>query len=511
MLLSVPAFATWRVAESEHFRIFTRGSLEGAVETARMMEDYHRLLEKITNGKPPKNPARLDIYVVDRISEATPPGRQKAQGVAGFYHSGEDGMHAVAVGRNTLSANGRLIMFHEYAHHFMWGMSRMSYPTWYSEGFAEYLATAKMLPDRIEFGQVNFNRGSWLLGTPWIPPENFLSERMKALTYSQSGILYPQYWAYAHWLFRQSGKLDQLGPYMAEYARGGDPVALFAKYIDPNLDSINFRIRQYLRLHATSSIMKRDGRAAAEVQVRELTPSADDLLLMTLVAQDWMPEAERAKFVAAVRGKADAYVGDRFAQRAVAAAELFQGDPGTAAALLDRLLANQPDNPELLRWRAEAVIRSDGDPVEARRYLARSFKADQNDWRTLFRYAQLMGAGTKKLTPDEMDVLLRAYELAPQSDGVVFTAVSAFILDGDYDSAQILLNTRRAPPHGGEAVAARMEAIRNAVANKDSKLALALLNNEATQPTENSAGGPGGGAPDDGGGGEGKDNPQPPL
>ena len=54
-------------------------------------------------------------------------------------------------------------------------------------------------------------------------------------------------------------------------------------------------------------------------------------------------------------------------------------------------------------------------------------------------------------------------------------------------------------------------AIRNAVANKDSKLALALLNNEATQPTENSAGGPGGGAPDDGGGGEGKDNPQPPL
>ena len=39
------------------------------------------------------------------------------------------------------------VLFHEYTHHFMFQHFEAAYPKWYSEGFAETIATIAMKPD----------------------------------------------------------------------------------------------------------------------------------------------------------------------------------------------------------------------------------------------------------------------------------------------------------------------------------------------------------------------------
>jgi hypothetical protein len=106
------------------------------------------------------------------------------------------------------------------------------------------------------------------------------------------------------------------------------------------------------------------------------------------------------------------------------------GDRRQAITMLDALLAKAPDDATLLRWRAECVApffpgNTPDGRAEARRLLVRAFAADASDWRTMLDYVLTVRRADGALSSNDLEVALRAHELAPQvSEIVIVTAVA---------------------------------------------------------------------------------------
>ena len=144
-LLHLPAEAAWLRAETEN--VILMGNVDEPVLRAfgRKIERFHALLEGYF-GKPPSTvkAPKLPVYLVRNETEFRKAMPGVRRNVAGKYVARADGIVAIAwVGRQ---GRGHLnyVLFHEYAHHFMFQRSNGAYPAWFIEGFAEYFSPSSV-------------------------------------------------------------------------------------------------------------------------------------------------------------------------------------------------------------------------------------------------------------------------------------------------------------------------------------------------------------------------------
>jgi hypothetical protein len=161
-LAPAQANAEWLRAESANFVVYSEGGEADLVSRVRQLEEFDRLLRMMTGTSAPPSPNKLAIYMVrgggqlDRILGGT-------TGLGGFYAASPDGIvAAVDQGWREDWMTHEEVLLHEYAHHFMLQYFPGSYPAWYVEGFAEYLATVRFTDDMLEIGRFNPARASWL-------------------------------------------------------------------------------------------------------------------------------------------------------------------------------------------------------------------------------------------------------------------------------------------------------------------------------------------------------------
>jgi hypothetical protein len=461
------ASAPWHLAETEHFRVYSDGQAKSLADQAAMLEDYRALLETLTNRRISDAPEpKLDIFLVDRLADARPFGVAPA-GAAGFY-SASDGRIAAYVERGGLL--GRDVLLHEYAHHFMLGSGAVAYPAWYVEGFAEYFMTAEFAPDRINFGKFNENRANWLVRGTWLPLEKVLARRFKPTDREDTAMFYAQSWLLTHYMFRAEGMQPKLNLYLKAVTSGTDPVTAFKTHVDPDLTAFGYKLRTYLQSRKlTYSRFKRSEATPAAVKLSDLPASADPMLLQLAALEFGVLKGKEAEALAKVRADAARFPGDPLAARTLALAELRYGDRAAAATRIDTLLQTSPADATLLRWRAVASLPAKppapADAVrDARRLLTKSFKADPDDWRTLMLYAQLADPRSRPLSANDLEVLLRAREMAPQVGTLnVMTAIALGQANRLPEAANVLEPLAYAP-HGGKLAAFAADAMARAVA-----------------------------------------------
>lgn len=446
-----PATAAWRMAETANFRVFSEGSESLLRERAALLEDYRGLLSTMTTAKPLETPTpKLDVFLVHRIAEARPFGRPPKDS-AGFY-TVSSGRIAAFV---ETQAAAQTILLHEYAHHFMLGNARAAYPAWYVEGFAEYFMTAEFRPDRIDFGVMDLNRARWLGYGQWLKLERIIAREPALRSREDTAMYYAQSWLLTHYLFRAEGMGPKFRSYLQSVARGEDSVTAFKTLVDADLVGLERRLRVYAARKFTFSRYSRPAATPAAVTITTLPAATEPMLLQLVSLELGLPEAEGALALATVKATAARFPGDPLAARTLAFAELRHGDRAAAIARIDALLATAPADPTLLRWRALAALpkgqATAAAASEARRLLVRSFRADPNDWRTLLLYAQLAEPFRKPLNPQTFDVLLRAYELAPQVETVVITTAAALARADRLPEAATVLTPLAFAPHGGSA------------------------------------------------------------
>jgi hypothetical protein len=459
--------APWRVAETEHFRVYSDGSAKSLADQAAGLEDYRALLGTLTTRTAGDAPEpKLDIFLLGSLAQARPFGVSPA-GAAGFY-SASNGRIAAYVERG--GALGRDVLLHEYAHHFMLGSGAVAYPAWYVEGFAEYFMTAEFTPDRINFGKFNENRANWLVRGTWLPLEKVLARRFKSTDREDMAMFYAQSWLLTHYMFRAEGMQPKLTAYLKAVAAGTDPVTAFKTHVDPDLTGFQYKLKSYLQSRKlTYSRFNRPQATPAAVKLSDLPASADPMLLQQAALEFGVLKGEEARALAKVRADAGRFPGDPLAARTLALAELRYGDRAAAITQIDTLLQTNPADPTLLRWRAVASLppKPPAPPEavrNARRLLTRSFKADPDDWRTLMLYAQLADPRNRALSTNDLEVLLRARDMAPQVGSLSIMAAIALAQADRLPDAARALEALAYSPHGGAAAARLAEAMEKAKA-----------------------------------------------
>jgi tetratricopeptide (TPR) repeat protein len=448
LVLAAPVRAAWLVAETAHFRVYGQMGEKPIRERAAMLEDFRDLLMATTSvGVANRAPEpKLDLFIVRTMADAVPFGRVRRD-VAGFYVAVPGGVAAYA----TEGGLGLATLLHEYAHHFMLASGRSAYPAWYVEGFAEYYMTATFKPDQIEMGQANMVRVSWLVNALWLPMEDVLSGKALDGRQSDSALFYAQSWAISHYLFRAPENAGKLDAYLKAVSKGADPVEAFKEHVEADLEKFQKDLRRYLFGRPTFTRFKRSKATPALVTVKRLDAEADDLLLPLASLERMYPAPQMAERVTAVIAKGAArHPGEPMAERGLALLALKFGERSEAVARLDALLARYPDDAALLRWRAAANDQSTPEGAsEARRYLARSFKASPDDWRTLHAYVLARGVRTRPLSETEMDVMETAAELAPQVTEISLDLALAYAHLERLDDAAWALAPVAHNPHGG--------------------------------------------------------------
>jgi predicted Zn-dependent protease len=151
---------------------------------------------------------------------------------------------------------------------------------------------------------------------------------------------------------------------------------------------------------------------------------------------------------------------DPFARRTLALAALEANRPSIAVPLLDGLLAEAPDDPDLLRWRAQAARseRTAAGQAKALSRLGRAMSAAPNDWRVLHAYARAQRGPGGALPNNALEALLKAHALAPQVSEIVLDTALALSQAGRLAEAARVLEPLAWAPHGGPAsdIAQRM-------------------------------------------------------
>ena len=473
MIVAMPsgAAATWTSQSSAAFTGYARGSPTLLAADLRRLQDFDALLRLVTGAAPAESTARLPIFFINS-SEIKDFGLSNSR-VDGFYSSGP-GLTAAFLAVDRARGDDPLtVLFHEYTHHFMFASGRATYPPWYVEGLAEYLSTARLARGEARVGDVSPGRAYRLLRGDWLPLHRVLTSRIADLKRDEIGQFYAQSWLLVHYLTRDDDRRARMKTYLTALNRGTPSDAAFEAAFGIDDKAMEARLHVYLASREITLSRFGFAGAASDTLTAPVTlPRAADALLLPSLRLAKLPfrwhagadvAASETALLDEVRGTAARFPGDAFGETVRCEAEIKLGDRAAGVAALDIALAAHPDDPQLLYLRGAALLadaldaaRAGRDPREtmreARVALTRANRFRPDDYRILTAHARTYRLSD--LPPAEVEVLLRATELAPQIAATAILAARAVLAQRrDAALAKLLLAPIANNPHGGSEAA----------------------------------------------------------
>ena len=438
-LSATAARAEWHQATSSNFIVYSQGSAEDARAFAEKLERFHYVLRTFHRVSATTMPNRLRVFL---LSSAGAVGRTVGRGsVAGYYVPDARGLMLVGTrarggtgdsdprsAQSQANLDPESILLHEYTHHFMYQYFPAAYPTWYSEGFAEFWGSTNFLPgDVVEVGGAAEHRFATFRALGWLPLERLL----RIHNYVEAGganifLLYAEGWLLVRYAFEHPERQRQLQTYL-RLINNGTEYAAAAQQAFPDLAAFNSELFSYSG-SARFNVVRLPFRTIAVGQITMSTPGPAEqaLMLQEIKLSRGYPQREATEFAAEVRGIAARFPNDPYALRMVMETAFLAGDNAGAVDAANRLLAVEPNNARALMTKGVIQIaalaatsnRTAAAWTTAREPLVRAMRAAPRDplvLRAFYRSHALQGG----LPPLEaQNALYDAMELAP-SDGEI--------------------------------------------------------------------------------------------
>ena len=455
--LEVHAEGRWLRGETPRFIVYGEDGQDKLLSAVRDLEALDGLLRRMSATTAPPSPVRLEVYLFDAPNRLRLVWPGISPDIAGFYVAKPDLIAAFndySEAATDDDIDGRQVLYHEYAHHFMLHYFANAYPTWYVEGFAEYIATARFRPGRIEVGRVPQIRANWLGTGNLLPIEQILRGLDEGASSEDTARFYAQSWLAVHYLINTPARMTGFRAYVVALRGGGDPVTSFQPAFGITVREFDAELRRYKagRLNAYA-LTKPADTAADAITVTRLPVSADTLLLLDARAR--MGRDGDAAVLSAVRTAVAAYPDDGFAQRTLARAEIGAGAPQDALPVLDAVLARTPEDAAALYLKGLALLemssQQGADAIalrrQARPLLGRANRLAPDNPHTLFRYAYAADADPHAGDEGALNVLLLAQQLAPQVGYYRLNAAHALMWRDRYDEAAFMLRPLVFDPH----------------------------------------------------------------
>ena len=438
LLVPAAAQAEWYEATSPNFIVYSDGSRRDAEEYAAKLERFHYVLRTFhrIDESQAGNPLRVFLFSSVRKVRNMAGGA----GVAGYYVSDARGLMFVGSRSRGGMSEGDLrsanrafrldpesTMLHEYSHHFMYQYFPATYPTWYSEGFAEFWGATRLLPDDVvEVGRPAEDRVGTFQFLTWLPLDRVLTAHNYGETPGENVYsLYAQGWLLMRYAFEHPERKRQLDEYLRLINEGATYEQAMRQAF-PDLDAFNSELFNYAG-SGRFNIIRLPFRTidVGQIAVRELRPAENALIEHEIKLSQGYPHTEAEGFAREVRSIASRYPDDPFALSVLMEAERLAGREEAAIAAADRLLALEPDHARAMATRGHAQA------AELR-------KASSND-RAAWQAIQEALARAARLAPRDPVVLAAYYDsyaqqgvLAPvEAQNALYEAVELAPSDGD--------------------------------------------------------------------------------
>jgi hypothetical protein len=464
---ATPNVGRWLRLESANFVMYSSASEESSREELAALEGFHALITRIMPRKS-LSPAKLPIYVTrtNPDFDLTAPYFRNSM-VMGYYSASVEGTVAVSkslryqprqrdMPRNVRADDARVILFHEYTHHYVLANNRTGYPAWYIEGIAEFLSTVEFTTTGVDVGKFTQGRAYSLLRGDWLEIEKFL-DRPNRMTGEEVAAFYAQAWLATHYMMLgRPERATGFDRYVKLLQDGGNVLTSFEPAFGITPAQFDKELREYKRKPIEFGPINGILPVEKGIQATRLASSYDNLLLPMVYLQR-LPTAEKAKdTLGLVKEEVRRNKDDIDAQRAGAWVETWYGDLSEARKQIDAILAVNGDSAAthhvsgLCDLRA-AYAASDVSLFErARKSFGRSHARDDTRASALFRYFESGLNATGTVDDHLIEVLIKAYQLAPQVDAIVATTAHALMARDRFDEAVIVLRPLAANPHGGK-------------------------------------------------------------
>jgi Flp pilus assembly protein TadD len=458
-----PATAAWREASSDHFVIYSEQSPKALEAFAADLERYDRGL-RFVYGRAVDKPSasnRVTIFIVpsEQVVRRLL-GAKRNSGIAGWY-SGRAAGSVAFVPRSTegeyLGFNAKLVLQHEYAHHFHLRYFTGAFPSWFTEGFAEFASTARVEKDKsILMGEAPQHRAFGLFAAGTMPIETLLTQS-GFRDAAEADRFYGRAWLLNHYLTLEPSRRGQMLNYLVKINQGEDNLvaakAAFGDLRQLDQDLNAYKLRSKLAVFRIAA----DKLTIGEIAVRELRPGESAMMDVKLVSKRGVDREQALALLPRARKTASPYPDDPAVQTALAEAEFDAGNYAEAAAAADRALRIDPKNGDALTYKGRAAMElaTAGHDASAqvwsdvRKWFVAANRLEPDDPEALFLfYSSYLMQGIKP-TGNAVDALLQAHYLAPQDEGLRLTVARRQLEDSKASEARFTLSPLAYNPHGG--------------------------------------------------------------
>ena len=432
------AHAGWHVANSAHFIVYASGSAASARDAAVRLEKFDHVLRWLTQAKQPSSPIKDSVFLVadEEAVQATMPFGGGA-GIAGYYATTMRGPYAIMsrseVGKNNSGSREQQVdmglktdqvLFHEMTHHFTRQYFSAAYPTWYSEGFADYVGSMRIgADDVVTLGEVVNNRYYAFQGNDWLPVQKLLTAKSYA-DVNDMNLLYAEGWLLGHYLSNTKARPGQLMAFLTALNQG-QPYDKAAVSAFGDLDTLNRELQNYAaRGKLQMLVLPFKKIDPGKIETRPASPAEDALIGYDMRLYAGVPQAQAKAFADRVRSAASAFPDDPHALALTFEAEELAGDTAAAGRTVDHWRQVAPGDP--LAICAEADARADALAAAksrdgaawtaVRRLYAQSLKLDPNQPGALRAFYQSYARQGEAPPESAQNALFAAHQLIPQED-----------------------------------------------------------------------------------------------
>jgi cytochrome c-type biogenesis protein CcmH/NrfG len=486
------ALSKWKLAESDHFKIYGIGDEKYLTKLSGRLEAVHYLLKIATRMQEPADGKvlKVKVYVVDDIADVRQLIGDPQSSAAGYYDPQLAGAISV-IPRKTGSDgsfSGELILFHEYAHHFMLQYQAAAYPAWYVEGFAEIVATASFEKQgMITFGKAAKHREREMQYTTRYPAAKMVDGRYLKEGRNAEGWGYDDAWALAHYLTFSDDRKGQLSAYL-NGINAGKPFAEAATafgdlnrlsrdlnvYIDsgsvpykspalppeimkqPDIRTLTVAEAEYIEpLIEMERVTQISTREEYDVLVKHREKQGRPLKkdFDTYFAEE---SAIRDKWTKELNARVARLPNDVVSWAVKAQAECMAKDFAKCEVSADRALALQPDNWEGYLRKGQALLglaSDDKNPdqkavaKDARKWLLKANAANPAAHEALLYYYESFRAEGRRAPDDAIASLEQVVDTIPQIGRPRLMLAQELIVRGRFGEARMRLKPLAYSPH----------------------------------------------------------------
>lgn len=459
-----PAHAAWTEVSSDHFLIYGEQSESVLTKFAERLELLHAAMAlRHARDLPKPSPSnRVTIYAVNDIATVRKLG-ELANNAAGVYIPRAGATMAITprIGQaaDKTDLGGETILYHEYAHHFMFHITNRAMPKWFVEGFAEFYSGLKFTDDAIGVGLPAYHRTNDFAFGFKVPIRTLLRAEGDAGTNARDNSFYAQSWLLMHYLTFSKERATQFPVYFSLLAKG-KPALEAAETAFGNPDTLSKDLDAYFAKRSLSYLpIARAKLSFGPITVRKVSAGQAALIYPIIKAQRGVDDEEAKALALTVRPIAAKFPDDPAAQTALAEAEIDAKNLDAGLAAADRAIALDPKSikPYLQKGRAlfsKAQESHKPEDWQATRklYLAANRMEMDNPIPLIQFYQTFVSEG---IAPNKSAIagIERASMLAPFDWSLQWLLAEQYARDGRLAEAIAKLEPIAYSPHQGESAA----------------------------------------------------------